>query len=164
VQKVLQRLLRERISIRDMVTILEALADHAPNTKDFDLLAEYVRQALGRSIVAQYQDARGQLSVITLDPVLEQSLVDRLTPTEDGNELLVDPATLHGLLREVGAAVQFSLATTSQPILLCSHAIRPQVRRLIEKSLPHVVVLSYREVAAADAVRSVATVKVPDAH
>jgi flagellar biosynthesis component FlhA len=79
-------------------------------------------------------------------------------------QLLLDPATLHALLRETGAAVQLSLATTSQPVLLCSHAIRPQLRRLIEKSLPHVVVLSYREVAAADAVRSVATVKVPDAN
>jgi flagellar biosynthesis protein FlhA len=164
VQKVLQRLLRERISIRDMVTILEALADHAGATKDFDTLAEFARQALGRSIVAQYQDARGQVSVITLDPGLEQGLADRLTPTDQGMELLLDASTLHAFLRELGGAVQLAMASTSQPILLCSHAIRPQLRRITEKSLPNLVVLSYREVAAADSVRSVATVKVPDAN
>lgn len=164
VQKVLQRLLRERISIRDMVTILEAIADHAGSVKDFDQLAEYARQSLGRTIVKQYQDTRGQLSVVTLDPELEQTLVDRLTPTEGGQELLLDPPFLHRLLQRIGGAVQVALTAASQPLLLCSHAIRPQLRRLIEKSFPNVVVLSYREVAAADAVRSVATVKVSDAN
>ncbi|MBI5837308.1 MAG: flagellar biosynthesis protein FlhA [Candidatus Eisenbacteria bacterium] len=164
VQKVLQRLLRERISIRDMVTILEALADHAGAVKDHDQLAEFARQALGRSIVRQYQDARGQVPVITLDPDLEQDLVDRLTPTDQGQELLLEPTRLQALLRELRAAVQVALTSTSQPILLCSHAIRSQLRRLVEKSFPALVILSYREVAAADAVSSVATVRKPDAH
>jgi flagellar biosynthesis protein FlhA len=164
VQKVLQRLLRERISIRDMVTILESLADHSPAVKDIDQLAEFARQALGRSIVKQYQDARGQVSVVTLDPGLEQNLVDRLTPSEGGQELLLDAGALHSLLREVRAAVQVALTSTSQPILLCSHAIRAQLRRLTEKSFPTLVVLSYREVAAADAVHSVATVRMFDAN
>ncbi len=164
VQKVLQRLLRERISIRDMVTILEAIADHAGTVKDFDQLAEFARQSLGRTIVKQYQDTRGQLSVVTLDPELEQELVDRLTAVEGGQELLLDPSFLHRLLQRIGGAVQVALTAASQPLLLCSHAIRPQLRRLIEKSFPNVVVLSYREVAAADAVRSVATVRVSDAN
>ncbi|HVP38756.1 MAG TPA: flagellar biosynthesis protein FlhA [Candidatus Saccharimonadales bacterium] len=163
VQKVLQRLLRERISIRDMVTILEALADHAPAVKDPDALAEFARQALSRSIVRQYQDARGQLPVITLDATLEQELVDRLTPADGGHELVLEPAALHLLLRELRNAVQTALTSTSQPVLLCSHAIRTQLRRLTEKSFPNLVVLSYREVAAAESVHSVAAVRKPHA-
>jgi flagellar biosynthesis protein FlhA len=159
VQKVLQRLLRERLSIRDMVTIMESLADHVPLTKDLDLLTENVRQAMGRSIVRQYQDVRGGLSVITVDPAIEQTLADQLVSGERGYELSVDPDLAGRIYEGVGRLIPAALAVSAQPILLCTHVIRPYLRQLLETVFPNLVVLSYREVAGAAQVKSVGTVR-----
>ena len=164
VQKVLQRLLKERISIRDMVTILESLADTAPQTKDLSLLTEAVRQALGRSIVHQYQDGRGALQVMTLDPGLEQILADNLSAGDWGYELSLDPNMASKLYEAIARLVPVALASAAQPILLCTHIVRPYLRQLIESVLPNVVVLSYREVATAASVKSVGTVRLNHEH
>ncbi len=162
VQKVLQRLLKERLSIRDMVTILESLADNAPLTKDLESLTEGVRQALGRSIVRTYEDSRGVVSVMTVDPALEQQLADQLTAGDRGYELAVDPQIANRVYEAVGRLVPAALAASAHPILLCTHVVRPYLRQLLEPVFPNVVVLSYREVSSASQVKSIGTVRLSD--
>lgn len=164
VQKVMQRLLDERVPIRDAVTILEALADHAPITKDLDTLVERVREALGRAITANYRDERGQLGVVSLDPSLEQELVQRVHDTEGTPRLVVPPAEARPLLDSISQAVQRALGQTPQPVLLCSPYLRPYLRTFVARALPHVPVLSYAEVAHSGSVRTLSTVTVEHAH
>ncbi|MCA9754498.1 MAG: flagellar biosynthesis protein FlhA [Candidatus Eisenbacteria bacterium] len=163
VHKVLQRLLTERISIRDMLTILETLADHAPMTKDIDTLAERVREALGRAITQPLRDDRGEIGVVSLDPSLEQALVEHVQGT-GMDRLLLGPEETRRLLDRISQAVQEALARTAQPVLLCSPYLRPYLRRFVERALPHVPVLSYSEVSSAGTVRTLATVKAEHAH
>jgi flagellar biosynthesis protein FlhA len=164
VQKVLQRLLRERVSIRDMVSILESLADHAPATKDLDTLVEKARESLGRAITQQYRDERGTLSVISIEPALEQDLVQSVKPGEGGGRLVQPTDAARRLLESVSQAVHASLAQTAQPVILCSPYLRPYLRAFLERALPHVAVLSYAEVIAAGTVRTVASVRTEHAH
>ncbi len=164
VQKVLQRLLRERVSIRDMVTILEALADHAPVTKDLDTLVERVRESLGRAITQQFRDSKGSLAVVSIEPALEQELIQSVRPGEGGSHLALAPDVSRRILEHVSEAVHQSLAQTAQPAILCSPYLRPYLRAFLERALPHVAVLSYGEVLAAGTVKTVATVKAEYAH
>jgi len=163
VQKVLQRLLSERISIRDMVTILETLADHAPATRDVDTLTERVREALGRAITQQYRDERGGLAVVSLDPALEQELIQALKAGDGGPRIYLPVEASRQLLEEVSRAVHQALAQTSQPVILCSPYLRPYLRAFLVRALPHVPVLSYAEVVSAGTVKTVATVRVEHA-
>jgi flagellar biosynthesis protein FlhA len=164
VQKVLQRLLRERVSIRDMVSILESLADHAPATKDLDTLVAKARESLGRAITQQYRDERGNLSVISVEPALEQELVQSVKPGEGGGRLVQPADAARRLLESVSQAVHTSLSQTAQPVILCSPYLRPYLRAFLERALPHVAVLSYAEVIAAGTVRTVASIRTEHAH
>jgi flagellar biosynthesis protein FlhA len=164
VQKVLQRLLRERVSIRDMVSILETLADHAPATKDLDTLVERVRESLGRAITHQYRDNKGNLSVISIEPSLEQDLIQSVKAGETGGRLILPPDRARQLLERVSSGVHRALAHTAQPVLLCSPYLRPYLRGFLEKALPHVAVLSYGEVLSAGTVKTVATIAAEYAH
>lgn len=164
VLKVLKRLLRERVSVRDMVTILERLADHAPVTKDLDTLVERVREGLGRAITQQYKDEKGNVSVITLDPELEQELIQFVRPADDGGVIALEPEPSRQLLEKISQAVHRALTQTSQPVVLCSPYLRPYLRGFVERALPHVAVLSYAEVLSAGTVRTVAVVKAEYAH
>ncbi len=158
VQKVLQHLLRERISIRDLVTILETLADNAGRTKDLDMLSEWVRTALSRSICRQYADeATGVLSTITLDPALEQELVSAVTPGMPN--LALDPSQTRRLIANVSQQVERMIALGhQQPVLLCMAALRLSLRRLTERALPQLVILSYNEIVPNTEVRAVGAV------
>jgi flagellar biosynthesis protein FlhA len=164
VHKVLQRLLEERVSIRDTLTILEALADHAPLTKEIDVLVERVREALGRAITHQYRDGKGELGVVSLAPALEQELVQRVQSAESGGRLLLPPADTRALLDRISRSVQDALTQSAQPVLLCSPFLRPYLRAFVERALPHVPVLSYGEVVSAGTVRTLATVNLEHAH
>jgi flagellar biosynthesis protein FlhA len=164
VQKVLQRLLRERVSIRDMVSILEALADFAPMTKDLDTLVEKVREGLGRAITQQYRDGKGNLSVISIEPSLEQELIQSVKAGEGGGRLILPPEDGRRLLELISDAVHRALSQTAQPVLLCSPYLRPYLRGFLERALPHVAVLSYGEVISAGTVKTVASVKVEHAY
>jgi flagellar biosynthesis protein FlhA len=158
VQKVLQHLLRERISIRDLVTILETLADNAGRTKDLDTLGEWVRAALARSICRQYADeVTGVLNTITLDPALEQDLVASVTPGM--TMLALEPSQSRKLVAAMTQQVERMLAMGyQQPVLLCMAALRLPLRRLVERSLPQLVILSYNEIVANTEVRAVGAV------
>jgi len=161
VQKVLQHLLRERIPIRDLGTILETLADYAPRTKDPDQLGELVRAALARTITRQYLSSDGTLYVMTLEPSLEGRLRDCVQPTASGLQLAIDTAFASALLREVGAQAEQMATMGYVPVILCSSQIRLPLRRLIERSMQSVACIAYNEVASGVSVEAVAVVSVP---
>ncbi len=158
IQKVLQHLLRERISIRDLVTILETLADHAGRTKDVDTLGEWVRATLARSICRQYVDeASGALQTLTLDPALEQQLLESVTPGMPN--MALEPSQARLFVQNLGQQMERMIALGyQQPVLLCMSALRLPLRRLTERSLPNLVILSYNEIVPNTEVRAVGAV------
>jgi flagellar biosynthesis protein FlhA len=144
IQKVLANLLKEGVSIRDMVTILEALADYAPVTNDPDMLTEYVRQRLGRAISRKYFSDQNT-SVITLDPKLEQLMLDSLQKTETGTYLTLEPGVTNQILGSLSRQVQKLVQLGKQPIILASPIVRLYFRKLADQAIPGIVVLSYNE-------------------
>lgn len=162
VQRVLQNLVRERISIRDLVTILEALGDAAGTYRDIDTLTEYVRSRMARSICSQYAQPEG-LYVVTLDPSLEQLLFDSLDVTEHGTYLAPDPKVYRALISSLVAESERMASGGLQPIVLTSSGLRPHFRRLIERAVPQTVVLSYDEIAPEVKVNAVGMVSLGNA-
>jgi flagellar biosynthesis protein FlhA len=143
VQRVLRQLLRERVPVRDLVTILEALADAAVVTKDPEAMTEAVRSAIGRAICRPYQNEKGELTVIGVPPALEERLLGSLVKTEQGPVLALDPQQAQHIAARIARAVEQAMA---QPVLLCSPALRPHLWRLFARVLPHLGVLSHAEV------------------
>jgi flagellar biosynthesis protein FlhA len=155
VQRVLRQLLRERVPVRDLTTILEAMADAAMVSKDQDVIVETVRTALGRSICRAYQNENGDLKVISLTPALEDALAGSLSRTDRGAVLALDPARAQRLASRLGEVL--ASGDLAQPVLLCSPTLRPHLWRLFSRALPHVVVLSHAEVPPGVRVTAVAT-------
>ena len=155
VQRVLRQLLRERVPVRDLTTILEAMADAAAISKDPDGMVESVRAALGRSVCRTYQSENGDLRVLSLSPALEDALAASLTRTDRGTVLAVDPARAQALASRLAEAL--ATEDLAQPVLLCSPMLRPHLWRLFSRALPHVAVLSHAEVPAQVRVVAVAT-------
>ena len=146
VQRVLQHLLRETVSIRDLGTILEAIGDRAGSTHDPAILAEYARQALARAITLGYLDATKSLQAISLDPNLEQEIAESVTQTRDGEYLAMDPSRAQTVVRLLTGEVEQATGMGVRPVLLCSGRIRRHLRRLIEQALPQLPVVSYNEI------------------
>ncbi len=144
IQKVLGNLLREGVSIRDMVTILETLADYAPITRDPDMLTEYVRQALGRAISKSYLNS-GNAEVVTLDPKLEKLILDSVQKTEAGSYMTMDPGISSRIVSNTAGLTEKLVQRGRQPIVLASPVVRLYFRRLTENAIPGLVVLSYNE-------------------
>lgn len=146
VQKVLQNLLRERVSIRDLATILEAVADNISISKDPEILTEYARWALRRSISRAFQDPEGQLPVITLDARFEKTLSESLRHTDQGSFISMPPQDAHSAIRSLANAVEEVTMLNYTPLLLTSPGIRRPLRKLTEKALPGLMVMSHNEV------------------
>lgn len=159
IQKVIANLLKEGVSIRDMVTILETLADFAPVTHDADMLTEYVRQALGRAISKKFV-ADNKSNVITLDPKLEQIIMDSIQRTEGGSYLTIEPGITNSILNNLSKQVQRLVQLGQQPIVLASPVVRLYFKRLTEQSLPGLIVLSYNELDPSMEVQSIGMVSV----
>jgi flagellar biosynthesis protein FlhA len=155
IQRVLQALLREGVSVRDLGAIVEAIGDKARLTRDVAMLAEYARQALGRTIVAPYLDAEATLRAIALDPALEQDVAEALVQTADGEFLAMDPVRAHGLVDAAAEQVDQALARGGRPVMLCSARVRRHLRRLFEQRLPQLAVCSYNEIAPGVSVETV---------
>ena len=153
IQRVLRQLLRERVSIRDLTTILEAIADAAPGAKDADAVAEAVRASIGRSICRPYQTERDELPAISLSPELEERLVSSIVKTEQGAVLAIDPTQAQRLASRIGEVFAGAVA---QPVLLCTPTLRPHIWRLFARVLPHLGVLSHNEVPPQVHVASIA--------
>ncbi|HDK7155623.1 TPA: flagellar biosynthesis protein FlhA [Clostridium botulinum] len=146
IQKVLQNLLKERVSIKDMVTILESLADNSRNTKDIEVLTEYVRFSLARSICTPLIDENGDLTVITLDPSIEQTINNNIQKSMQGSFPALDPDTTSSILNGLKQKLDEVYFYNNQAVVLVSPNIRPAFRRLIEMVFPAVNVLSLNEV------------------
>jgi len=146
VQKVLQSLLKERVSIKDMVTILESLADNSRITKDIEVLTEYVRFSLGRSICNGLIDDNGSITIITLSPEVENIISNNIQKSIQGSFPAVDPDTTGQILNSIKNNISTIYFHNNQPVILVSPKIRPAFRRLIEMVFPSVVVLSLNEI------------------
>jgi len=162
VQKVLQNLLSENVSIRDLVSILEALADAAPLTKDPLLLTERARQALGRAICRGLTSEDNLLRVFTLSPALETLLADALAEGDQGRYLALEPRIAQRIIEALAAALTKGPSDRT-PVILCVASIRPHLRRLTERYLPHLAVLSYNEIGPDVTLKALAMVEAPDA-
>ena len=144
-QKVVQNLLRERVPVRDLARILEATADAIGITRDPLTLTEYVRQHLGRSLTSPHLSDNNELGVLVLDPKLEQTIQSGIETTDRGSFLALDPTKLQELLNRITTGIT-RLLPGAQPVLLTNPVVRPHLRHLLERALPHLVVLSHSEV------------------
>lgn len=145
VQRVLCNLLRERVSIRDLVSILEALADQSRFSRDPDVLSEYVRQRLARQITDQVRSGAPSITAITLSQATERRIQEHLTQGEQGSQLALDPRFTAQLIKNLGEHINRLAALGKNSILLVSPTIRAQLRRVIQRTLPDLSVLSYAE-------------------
>jgi flagellar biosynthesis protein FlhA len=160
VQKVLAKLLKENVSIRNLPIIFETLADFGKVTTDTDLLTEYVRQALARQITNQYTGQEKTLKVITLSGKVEKLIAEGIQQTEHGNYLSLDPAISQGILESIASQIEQLSLMDQTPIVLCSPAVRMYVRQLTERYFPQIPILSYNELEANVEVQSVGVVNV----
>jgi len=159
VVRVLQSLLKEQVSIRDLRTIFETLADDAGNTKDIEVLTESVRKALARSITAKYSGDIGSVQVMTLHPHIEELIANSLIQTEQGVQLVMDPQTAQKLITEIANTVEFHPEIAGQPILLTSPTARRHLYKLTSRFIPQLVVLSHNELTSEANVKSVGVVE-----
>ena len=146
VQKVLQNLLREGISIRDLLTIFETLADYAQTTRDTDVLTEYVRQSLKRAISAKYFPANETTSVVTLDPKVEQEIMSSVKQTERGAYLTLAPERTKAIMASVQTEIDKLESLGKNPIIITSPIVRMYFKRLTEDYFKDLIVVSYNEV------------------
>jgi flagellar biosynthesis protein FlhA len=154
VHKVLQNLLRERVSIRDLSHILETLADVAPKNKNPEVLTEYVRNGLSAQICAVFRDESGVIPVLTIDPNLETKLEGSMQETETGFRLALSPGEVGRIMEKAGVQIEKVKAKSEIPIIICSPTIRSQLKRLTETNFPDLVVLSYNEITPGTEIRS----------
>ena len=154
--------LRERIPIRDLGSILESLADHARSTKDSDALTEFARQALFRVVTKQFVAADGAIHAVTLDPRLEQTLLNSVTRTETGNFLALDPKVAQKVLLSLSRQIENLNKKGHAPLVLCSPMVRPYFKRLLDKVLPNLTVISYNELDPKVEIQSAGSVKTGD--
>jgi flagellar biosynthesis protein FlhA len=158
VLKVLQNLLAERIPVRDFLTILETLADWAPVVKDIALLTEYVRESLARTITKIYQSEEGYIPAITLDPMLEKEIADAVQQTEQGSFISMDPATVQNIMHSLSETLEAFTVSNYQPVVLCSAQIRTHFKKLIDRFIPDLAVLSFNDILSNVQIKSLGTV------
>lgn len=158
IQKVLQNLLEEGISIRDLLTIFESLADHAQTTRDTDVLTEYVRQSLKRAISGKYFPANETTSVVTLDPKVEQEIMSSVKQTEQGAYLTMDPDKTKAIMDSVETETRKLEDIGKSPIIITSPIVRMYFKKLTEEYFKDLIVVSYNEVESNVELQSVGMV------
>ena len=158
IQKVLQNLLEEGISIRDLVTIFETLADHAAVTRDPDILTEYVRQALKRAISSKYFLTGEVTNVVTVDPAIEQEIMNSVKNTEQGSYLLLDPERSKKIIEALGNELKKLEDMGKNPIVITSPIVRMYFRNLAKDYYKDIIVISYNEVESNVELQSVGMV------
>lgn len=163
VVRVLQNLLKEQVSIRDLLTVFETLADEAPKQKDVEILTEAVRKGLSRAITRKYTNDQGRIPVMTLHPNIEENIANSLLQTEQGVQLVMDPQTAHQLINKIAMAVEQNPEIAAQPILLASPMSRRHLFKLTHRFIPQLIVLSHNELSNDAHIQSVATVEMTHA-
>ncbi|PKM81497.1 MAG: EscV/YscV/HrcV family type III secretion system export apparatus protein, partial [Firmicutes bacterium HGW-Firmicutes-13] len=162
IQKVLQNLLKEKVPIKDLLTIFEALADHAPVTRDIDLLTEYTRQSLSRTICNLYTSGDHKLLVLTIDPHLENRIAESLQQSAHGTYPVLEPSTAQKIIRKISSLAEKAGERGIHPVVLCSPRVRLPLRRLTERVLPDLTVLSLNEIISNISVESIGTVSLDE--
>jgi len=162
VHRVMQNLLREGIPIKDSLTIIETLADYSQHTKDIDVLTEYVRASLQRTISSICESSDGIIYAATVDPKIEQLIGDSIQVTRNGIAAVLDPNTAQRIIAAIESVTKAMIAKDHKPIIICSANVRLALRRLIEGSLPGVTVISYAELSTGSEVHSVGMVRFDD--
>ncbi|MBK5251287.1 MAG: flagellar biosynthesis protein FlhA [Peptostreptococcaceae bacterium] len=158
-QKVLQNLLRERVPIKDLVTILETLADYAVNTKDTEILTEYVRHRIGRTIVKPYLNEKGSLDVITIHPDVEQKIYENIQKSFQGSFPAINPELNSEILEKLSQLRQESVVKNKKPVVLASPRIRGPFKRLVEITFSDLAVISLNEIPNSIEIEGVGMVK-----
>ena len=156
----LAKLLKEKVSIRNLPVIFETLADYGKMSSDTDLLTEYVRQNLARQITNTLVGEDQRLQVITLSGRVEKLIADGVQQTEHGNYLSIDPNDSQTILETMASKLEELALMEQQPVVLCSPAVRMYVRQLTERYFPNVPIISYNELEASVEVQSVGVVNV----
>ncbi len=159
VLKVLQNLLREGVSIRDLRTILETLAEHGASIKDTDALTEAVRQSLYRTITDSIKGDQGDIPLFTLDRGIEESIAGNLIQTEQGQQLSLDPKVTQHILASLNEKIEEATEMGEKMVILCSPIIRNHFKRLTEKFIPNLIVVSHNELSPDANIRSLGTVR-----
>ncbi len=160
IQKVLAKLLRENVSIKNLPVIFETLADFGKMTNDTELLAEYVRQSLSTQITNQFVQDRDSLKVLTVSGKVEKTVAEHIQQTEHGSYLALDPDSQQAIVQSVAQQVEQLSLQEDTPIVLCSPAVRMYIKQLLERFLPQVAVLSYNELEPSVEVQSVGVVNI----
>ncbi|BBO66774.1 flagellar biosynthesis protein FlhA [Desulfosarcina alkanivorans] len=163
VVRVTQNLLLEQVPVRDLLTIMETLADWAPTTKKLDILTEHVRQALARTITSFYQAPDGNLHVLTLDQRAEKKIAESLQQTDQGTFLAIDPAYAKSIMDDLSVKMEDYKSLGVQPLLVCSAQIRSHFKKLADRFIPGLSVLSYDEIVSSAKIQIVGTVEASDA-
>ena len=163
VQKVMQNLIKERISIRDLLTIVETLADYAVLTKDPDLLTEYVRNKLSRSIISPYIGEDGFLKLITMDQDVEDLLIQGIQKADHGSYLSIDPKVADSIIVSIKKEAEKAMSKNIQPILLTSPVIRRHLKKMVEYFVPSLMVLSQSELLSDIGFKSIGKVRLSHA-
>jgi flagellar biosynthesis protein FlhA len=159
VLKVLQSLLREGVSIRDLRSILETLAEFGTSTKDADALTEYVRQALYRTITERIKGSQGDVPLFTLDRALEETVARSIIHTDHGSQLNLDPKVTQTILASLNEKIEEATSQGEKMVVLCSPVIRRHFKRLTEKFIPNMIVVSHNELSPEVNIRSLGTVR-----
>ena len=162
IQKVLQNLLSEGISIRDLVTIFETLADYAATTRDTDVLTEYVRQRLKRAISNIYFSEGEMTTVVTLDPKIEQDIMNSIKQTEQGAYITLDPATTKKILNSVETELKKLENQGKAPIIITSPIVRMYFKKLTKDYFKDLIVISYNEIESDVELQSIGVVTIND--
>lgn len=162
IQKVLQNLLREGISIRDLITIFEILADHAATTRDTDVLTEYVRQGLKRAISNKFFGGEEISSVVTLDPKIEQDIMSSVKQTEQGAYLTLDPETTKKILESTEKQIKKMEDSGHTPIIITSPIVRMYFKKLTNDYFSNLIVISYNEIESDVELQSIGMVTIDD--
>ena len=160
VQKVLQNLVRENVSIRDLLSIVECLADYGHAIKDADQLTEFVRQRLARTIIKPYLGAANLLPIISLAPAIENAFQESIKRTENGSYLAMEPGLAHKIIQAINKASEKGIVAEGQPVLLTSPVIRQHLSQLLARFLPTMPVISQAEIPADIRLESVAMVEI----
>lgn len=162
-QKVLQNLVKEKVSIRDLLTIIETLSDFGQQTKDPEQLTEFVRQKMGRTIVKPFLSEDGTLPIITMDDQIEASFQDGLRQTDHGTYLAMEPKLAQKVIQTISKIMEKTMVPDGQPVLLTTPAIRPHLAQLLLRFVPNLPVISQTEIPSNIRLESVNTVSLKNA-
>ena len=163
VLRVLQNLLKERVPVRDLLTIVETLADYAPVTKDPEILTEYVRANLSRTITKQYQTGN-TLPVVTIEPALEEKINAAIRQTSQGMQISLEPRLAQVLINQLKVIIEGAIRKGIYPVVLTSPSVRSPLRKLVERFIPNIIIVSSNEISSAVSIQPIDIVRYSDAN